>query len=101
MTLPQDKPDCSQHRKDVAGITDMKQLAEMIGDLHYEVLAELFSHLEKKFMDDYEKDNKAGRPELAMCLWDASIDAGCIAKYIQHAWQISKPFMEQKTNTDG
>jgi len=38
-------PDCSQHKKEVAGILDMKVLAEMIGDLHYETLAEFLNSL--------------------------------------------------------
>lgn len=84
---------CENHKKEVAGISDMKILAEMIGDLHYETLAELFKNMEAKFLKDYEKDNSVGRKELAMYLWDASIDAGCIYRYIQRAWQISKPFI--------
>lgn len=33
--------DCKNHKKEVAGISDMKVLAEAIGDLHYEALAEV------------------------------------------------------------
>ena len=59
---------CSQHKKEVAGISDMKQLAEMIGDLHYETLAEFLNALAEKLHNDYVKDDEAGRTELAKCL---------------------------------
>jgi hypothetical protein len=85
---------CANHKKEVAGISDMKLLAEMIGDLHYESLKNLFFALEAKFYEDHQEDGKAGRKVLAMCLYDASIDAGCIALYIQKALEISKPFMQ-------
>lgn len=87
------KPDCSRHSKQVAGISDMKLLAENIGDLHYETLAELFHELQEKFDRDYQRDSKAGYAQLAMCLWDASIDCGSVSLYIKNAWRISKTFM--------
>lgn len=84
---------CLNHKKEVAGISDMKLLAEMIGDLHYETLGKLLHNIENKILIDYQRDEKAGRTELAICLWDASIDIGCAALFIDKAWQISKPFM--------
>lgn len=90
----ENKPDCSQHSKDLFGHADMKEVAEAIGNLDYETLYALFSSLEIKLLADYKKDNEAGRKELAMCLYDASIDVGCISLYMRKAYQISKPYMK-------
>lgn len=86
--------DCSQHKKEVAGISDMKQLAEMIGDLHYESFAQLLEHLSDKLLKDYRTDTEAGRKQLGLCLFDASVDLKCSSRFIHRAWQISKPFMK-------
>jgi hypothetical protein len=88
--------DCSNHKKEVCGISDMKELANLIGDLHYETLTELFDNLTIKFQNDCIKDREAGRTELAQCLlWirSAMSKAGYGAK---RAWEISKPFMQPK-----
>ena len=86
--------DCSNHAKDIAGITDMKALAEMIGDLHYETLAELLAHLADKLYNDAKKDSAAGRIQLSNKLYNA---AECVAQsdhVISEAWEICKPFMK-------
>lgn len=88
------KPDCSRYKKEVAGISDMKELAEMIGDLHYETFAELLSALSNKLHRDSYNDLEAGREKLAFTLRLASsnlYDAFC---HVKNAWEISKTFME-------
>lgn len=88
------KPDCSRHKKQVAGITDMKALAEMIGDLHYETMANLFNALAEKLFYDFHKDEAEGRIKLAACgrwLYYSIHKASAGA---ERAWQISKPFMQ-------
>lgn len=92
-------PDCSQHKRDVAGITDMKQLAEIIGDLHYETLAELFKELSKKFHRDSRKDWKHKRIQLSIRLKDASISTKSTFVSINQLWDISKPFMNHENKT--
>lgn len=52
---------CSQHKKEVAGISDMKVLAEMQGDLHYETMAQLFKELGDKLASDGLKDKYSHR----------------------------------------
>lgn len=89
------KPDCSQHKTSVAGISDMKKLAEMIGDLHYETLAELLDYLANKFARDAINDAKAGRYSLATELNCASQNIHEAFGNIESAWEISKPFMKQ------
>lgn len=90
--------DCRSHKKQVAGISDMKVLAEAIGDLHYEVLSDLLYRLTLKINMDAQKDLEADRFELskrlenaAFCIRDAYIE-------IFAAWKISKPFMTKNKN---
>ena len=90
---------CSNHKKEVAGITDMKILAEAIGDLHYETLAEFLNNLAEKFHADYEKDSERGRTELAKCLLWTHYGIYKASYGIERAWQISKPFMNEKTES--
>jgi hypothetical protein len=87
---------CSQHKKEVAGISDMKELAEMIGDLHYESLAQFIGELANKISLDAHKDEGSGKEMLSEQLYTV---AGYLAKASIHsefAWQISKPFMQEK-----
>ena len=87
--------DCSQHKKDLFGHSDMKEVAEAIGDLHYETLAELIDQLSKKISLDGLKDETHGRVELAANLF---MVAGHLAKahvFASWAYEISKPFMKQ------
>jgi uncharacterized protein YbcC (UPF0753/DUF2309 family) len=91
---------CSNHKKDIAGITDMKVLAEMIGDLHYESLAELMNHLASKFHEDYFRDFEAGKLEVAkglLWIYHAMHKASYGAEIV---WKISKPFMKENPNTE-
>ena len=88
---------CGKHKKEVAGISDMKVLAEMIGDLHYETLAELLKQLSEKLGNDGINDGEWGRRHLSNVLCYAAGDLHNAAKNIQSAWQISKPFMTNKS----
>lgn len=90
--------DCSNHKKDVAGISDMKVLAEMIGDLHYETLTILFNYLVIKINEDGHNDWMAGRDQLAAELKCAATQLLKAANNIEKAWQISKPFMKNQNN---
>lgn len=85
--------DCLNHKKEVAGISDMKVLAEMIGDLHYETLAHLLYEMNIKLYRDASNDFAGNRIDLSNNLHAASNRIQEAAKYIYRAWQISKPFM--------
>ena len=87
--------DCSQHKKDLYGHTDMKEVAETIGDLNYASLEELLGRLAIKLYKDGLKDRVSGREKLGYCLNDASDKITEAAKFIKSAWHISKPFMKQ------
>ena len=86
--------DCSKHKKEILGCTDMKVLAEMIGDLHYQQLALLLYHLSDKIYYDGKKDFNAGRTNLAKYLFKAQISVHESHTHIEEAWKISKPFMK-------
>jgi hypothetical protein len=90
--------DCSRHSKQVAGVSDMRLLAENIGDLHYETLQELFGRLSIKLYRDGFDDRLAGRQKLGAALNNASISLKTAASHIKEAWDISKPFMKQQNN---
>lgn len=92
-----DKPDCSRHSKQVGGISDMKILAEAIGDLHYETLAELFNYLASKLASDAINDAKAERYALSGELNCASKHIDMVFHHIDAAWKISKPYMDKTT----
>jgi len=86
---------CSKHKKDLFGETDMKKVAEAIGDLHYQALGELLWKLACKLKRDAFKDKIGGREKLHDFLWVAGDHIECAAFGIQDAWQISKPFMKE------
>lgn len=85
---------CSQHRKEVLGVSDMKVLAEMIGDLHYESLHDLLVALYRKVYEDGKNDKESGREQLGESLKYAAYNLHNAAMRIQAAWEISKPFMD-------
>jgi hypothetical protein len=90
---------CSQHKKEVAGISDMKELANLIGDLHYESLTELLGALAEKISMDGHKDEANGRMRLSQRLYTI---AGYLCKASIHsswAWKISEPYMQFKEAT--
>ncbi len=85
--------DCSQHKKEVAGVSDMKELATMIGDLHYETLSNLLFELQTKFHNDSISDYGRGRFKLGHSLHRASKWMFEASNAIETAWLISKPYM--------
>lgn len=92
--------DCSQHKKDLYGHADMKEVAEAIGDLHYETLAELFRQMKRKFSMDAENDLKGERILLSDQL-ELLADVCYVAElHSFQAWQISKPFMTPKPDNN-
>ncbi len=85
---------CENHKKEIAGITDMKVLAEMIENLHYESQADFLNHYCALTKERSINDRKEWKPRLANFLDAASNNLGFAAEQIKGAWQISKPFMK-------
>lgn len=92
---------CSDHNKDVAGIDDMKVLAELIGDLHYESLDSLLDNLAVKIHIDGRNDFDEGRPNLGIALQNSALYLQKARQYMRQAWEISKPFMEENKEVAG
>jgi hypothetical protein len=76
----------------------MQELAEKIGDLHYETLEEFLVHLSNKLSKDSIKDWQQKRYKLEKQLHTASLRIRSAAIRIGEAWKISKPYMENDKN---
>lgn len=88
-------PDCSGHKKDLFGKTDMKEVAEAIGDLNYETLQELFFQLSVKLYQDEMRDANNKRPELGASLDHTSDHIANAAHCMARAWKTSKKYMNE------
>ncbi len=86
--------DCSKHKKELFGQTDMKVVAEAIGDLNYETLSKLLWQLQTKLHNDAIKDISRHRFKLSHALERSSHFIYEAGNEIESAWQISKPFMK-------
>ena len=89
---------CKKHKRiidDYKG--DISQLANDLGDLHYEELARLLYELDNKLSRDSYQDNRRGRKKLSRSLGYASHAIRNAARKIEEAWIISKPFMDEET----
>lgn len=94
------KPDCSQHPKEIFGESDMKKVAEAIGDLHYDSLYGVFHYLSEKIHNDAKKDRMAGRIKLSAILYGVASLIGDASEEISQAYDICRPFMDnQPSNT--
>lgn len=88
--------DNQKHKKTVEKYNGtLQELAEDIGNLHYESLLELMKALSVKFNEDAIKDAKANRMKLSLVLMDAHIETERVAEAIESAWKISAPFMKE------
>lgn len=86
--------DCSNHKKDLFGYSDMREVAKAIGDLHYETMSELLEELHIKIMADAKKDWDNERFQLSQRLTSAESHLEIASMKIRDAWQICKPFMK-------
>jgi hypothetical protein len=71
-----------------------ERLAEEIGDLKYNALAEFLKILSNKIYNDGRKDELRGRIKLATQLKRAASDLDSCSKNIDAAWTICKPFTD-------
>lgn len=96
ITPVQEKPNCANHKTELFGHGDMKEVADVIGDLHYETLFNLLYHLSKKIDADSIKDNESGREKLAAALQYAGMAIFESALRMEKVWEISKPYMRRE-----
>ena len=76
-----------KHPQDINYPGGFKQLAEDLGNLHYELLSEFLSLLSEKLARDSDADKGRGRPKLSSELFNASLT-------IRNASIVCKPHME-------
>lgn len=69
------------------------ELAQDLGDLRYDALAEFLRHLSLKLSADGKADDQRGRPRLSAALQGAAANLGAAAENIEQAWAISAPHM--------
>lgn len=67
------------------------QLAQEMGDLYYDSLAELLTLLAQQIAADSEADLQRGRPKLAGELNGCAEHLQAAARHIQSAWTICAP----------
>ena len=70
----------------------LEELANDIGNLRYDSLADFISLLSAKLNRDSEKDLNAGRKKLAHELHVASYRLSEVEESIINAWEISAPY---------
>lgn len=69
----------------------MEQLAEDLGDLRYDTLAHIMTHLSDKLARDAAADSARGRAQLAASLERASALVADVANEIDRTWKICLP----------
>ncbi|MBV5328714.1 MAG: hypothetical protein JZU65_13975 [Chlorobium sp.] len=86
----------NKHTAKVKGVNFEKdELAERIGNLYYDSLAELLQALSAKLQKDSEADRKRGRVKLAGELAASAKQVAAAARHIENAWDICEPFVKK------
>ncbi len=86
---------CDKHKKTIVSFNgSLDELAEDIGNLHYESLQTFLVLLSNKLDKDSKKDDKAKRYKLAFELDEASFFIAKASISIKKAYNISKPYMK-------
>lgn len=89
-----------KHSKEIKGFETkqkkpLKELARLVGDLHYESLEGFLLDLAVKLDKDSEADKERGRPQLAKLLKKSGFDIATTAMNIREAAYICKPYMPE------
>ena len=71
-----------------------EELAESMGDLFYDSLADYLRLLSQKIKHDGSKDQQRGRVKLALALDNASYHLRQASDEIDKAWEICKPYLD-------
>lgn len=72
---------------------NLEELAEEIGNLRYDALAEFLELLSKKISKDGAKDKGQGRVQLATQLFSCAGKLEESKINVNEAWRISEPYM--------
>lgn len=79
------------HNTEIEGY-NLTDLAEQIGDLRYDALADFLKALSLKIEKDGQKDESRGRVKLATQLKKTANELQVCSENIQAAWVICEPF---------
>jgi hypothetical protein len=101
--MPNDnRPPSTRHSTTLPGYEGTPaELAEAIGNLRYDALAELLGLLAAKVGRDGEKDAERGRRRLAAALRRSSEHLTHAAEEAAEAWRISEPYMRDGNGAQG
>lgn len=90
-------PDCKNHTREVEKYDgSLWQLANDVGNLHYDSLNIFLKFLGDKLVIDAKKDYGARRTKIAGELALAAAAIKDAEKFALKAWETSKPFMTKK-----
>ena len=90
-----------KHKHDVENYQGTKQqLAEEIGNLFYDSLAEFLDLLSAKIEKDSKADEARGRVKLAANLHECAIKLTEASADISKAWKICEPYMHHNNDKD-
>ena len=82
-----------QHKTDIDKYDgSLEALAEDLGNLRYDALANFLQFLSVKLSQDGEKDLSRNRVKLASCLKQGSSELKKASIAIEKAWNISSPY---------
>lgn len=81
-----------KHPEKLEGI-DLKDLAQQLGSLRYDSLAQFLDHLSDELYRQYQGDMARDRPRLANHLFDAVENIEAAKRSIETAWKVCLPYM--------
>jgi len=91
-----------EHQKWIKGYEqDFQRLAEEVGDLRYDSLAEFLELLAKKIKQDANNDRDRGRYHLSEFLYETKDKLAKAADSAGYAWKICEPYMPDANDTEG
>jgi len=90
--IKQMKNNCSKHIVPEY-LSDLKQIAEDIGNMPYDKVVEFFDHFEKKLKKDAKSDFKDGRLKLYTLLSVCIVRTKNIKQSFENVWDLCKRYM--------
>lgn len=85
-----------KHSDTIPYYDDLEPLAEALGDLYYDTLADFLHFLGDKLMQDANADMRRDRSALSGHLMACSLYLENASHEIQQAWKICKPHVQDK-----
>ena len=83
----------SKHKTEIEGYT-LDELADVLGDLRYDALAEFLEKFSDKLRSDAQADLRKDKLQLSDELYSAFYHARKTMDCVEKAWEISKPHMD-------